>query len=149
MQALTLANSVTHLKFGEVVTNAAGTKTAMFLDSDYASNVHLLNMTGGSWNTSDKYVDIIGNKNADAYDLLQSNKSFIAHEAYHKYVADNGSVTGTENDVKTRLIELVDAIAFNVKHGGNNKVFDYATALTSGTAITLSLIHISEPTRPY
>ena len=136
MQALTLANSVTHLKFGEIVTNAAGTKTAMVLDSDYASNVHLLNMTGGSWNTSDKYVDIVGNKNADAYDLLQSNKSFIAHEAYHKYVVDNGSVTGTENDVKTRLIELVDAIAFNVKHGGNNKVFDYATALTSGTAIT-------------
>ena len=136
MQALGLSSSVTHLKFGEVISNDAGTKTAMVLDSDYATNVHILNISGGSWNTSDKYVDIVGNKNGDAFDLLQSNKSFIAHEAYHKYVADNGSVTGTENDVKARLIELVNEIAYNIKHGGNNKVKDYAVALTSGTAIT-------------
>ena len=84
MQALTLSSNVTHLKFGEVVTSSDGTKTAMVLDSDYQNNVHLLNMTGGPWTTSDKYVDIVGNKNADAYDLLQSNKSFLAHEAYHK-----------------------------------------------------------------
>ena len=136
MQALTLANSVTHLKFGEVVTSADGTKTAMVLDSDYATNVHLLNMTGGPWTTSDKYVDIVNNKAADAFDLVQSNKSFIAHEAYHKYAADTATPTGDENTVKTRLIELVDAIAYNIKHGGNNKVFDYSTALTGGTAVT-------------
>ena len=34
------------------------------------------------------------------------------------------------------MIELVNEIAYNVKHGGNNKVFDYAAALTGGTDIT-------------
>ena len=53
----------------------------------------------------------------------------------------SGNKGGVEATVKTRLQELVTAIAFNVKAGGNNKVHDYGTALIGGTAI-LSLIHI-------
>ena len=143
MQALGLTTNLTSVRFGETISNAAGTKTAMVLDSDYTANVHLLNLTGGEWTTSDKYLDIVDNKHADARNLLNSNRMFIAWEAYHRHVANDGAVSGTEATVKSRLAELVDAIAFNVKHGGNNKVYDY------GTALVLSLIHISEPTRPY
>ena len=88
------------------------------------------------WTTSDKYLDIVDNKHADARNLLNSNRLFIAWEAYHRHVANDGAVSGTEATVKTRLAELVDAIAFNVKHGGNNKVFDYGTALVGGTVIS-------------
>ena len=136
MQALGLTTNLSSIRFGETISNAAGTKTAMVLDSDYTANVHLLNLTGGEWTTADKYLDIIDNKHADARNLLISNRAFIAHEAYHRHVANNGAVSGTEATVKSRLAELVDAIAFNVKHGGNNKVYDYGTALTGGTAIS-------------
>ena len=136
MQAIVLGASVTSIKYGETVSNAAGTKTAMVLDTDYANNVHIMNLTGGVWDANDKYLDIVGNKNADARDLINSNKTFIASEAYHRHVANDGAVSGVENDVKTRLIELVDAIAFNVKHGGNDKVHDFGTALVGGSAIT-------------
>ena len=136
MQALGLTTNLTSIRFGETISNAAGTKTAMVLDSDYTANVHLLNLTGGEWTTGDKYLDIIDNKHADARNLLISNRAFIAHEAYHRHVANDGAVSGTEATVKSRLAELVDAIAFNVKHGGNNKVYDYGTALTGGTAIS-------------
>ena len=136
MQSLVLGASVTAIKYGETVSNAAGTKTAMVLDTDYANNVHIMNMTGGVWDSNDKYLDIVGNKNADARDLLNSNNTFIAHEAYHRHVALIGAVSGVEATVKTRLIEFVNAIAHNIKHGGNDKVHDYGTALLGGTAIT-------------
>ena len=136
MQALALAANVTSLKFGDTVWNHTKTKSAMVLDSDYQNNVHLMNMTGGAWTTSDKYVDIVGNKGADASNLLITNRVFIAHEAYHRHVANVGAVSGVEGTVKGRLSDLVDAIAFNVKAGGNNEVHDYGTALTGGTAIS-------------
>ena len=136
MQALGLGANLTSIRFGETISNAAGTKTAMVLDSDYNTNVHILNLTGGVWDSNDKYLDIVDNKHADARDLLNANRMFIAWEAYHRHVALDGAVSGTEATVKNRLAELVDAVAFNVKHGGNNKVFDYGTALIGGTAIS-------------
>ena len=136
MQALVLATSVNHLKFGDTVWNDVGTKSAMVLDSDYANNVHLLNLTGGAWTTGDKYLDLVSNIASDGSALLTANKTFIAHNAYHQHVNDDGAVTGDESTVKTRLIELVEAIAFNIKHGSNNKVYEYTQALVGGTAIT-------------
>ena len=136
MQAITLASSVSHLKFGDTISNAAGTKTAKVLDSDYATNVHLLDLTGGKWVITDKYIDIVSHTHADAHDLILANREFIASEAYHRHVANDGAVSGTEADVKDRLEEFLDALAFNVKAGQNNKVWEYADALITGTAIT-------------
>jgi len=136
MQALVLGDNVSSLRFGDTVWNSAMTKSAMVLDSDYANNVHLMNMTGGDWTTGDKYVDIVDNKHADAEALITANAQYLAYEAYHRHVANEGAVSGVEATVKSRLQELVTAIAFNVKAGGNNKVHDYGTALIGGTAIT-------------
>ena len=138
MQAIVLGANVTHLKFGETVWNDAGTKSAMVLDSDYANNIHLLNITGGEWTTGDKYVDLIDNKHADGADLLSANKNFLAHNAYHQHVADHGSVTGTEGDIKTKLADLVVALAYNVKHGANNKVNAWTADATAGANGTLT-----------
>ena len=135
MQAITLGTSVTHLKFGETISNSAGTKTAKVLDSDYATNVHLLNLTGGQWTTSDLYVDVVDNKHADASNLLTSNKTFIAHEAYHRHVANVGA-TANEATIKTQFEAFVVALAYNVKAGQNNKVWDFANARVGGAAIS-------------
>jgi len=136
MQAIVLGSNLTSIKYGETISNVAGTKTAMVLDTDYANNVHIMNLTGGVWDANDKYLDIVGNKNADARNLLNSNNTFIASEAYHRHVALVGAVSGVEATVKTRLVEFVNAVAHNIKHGGNDKVHDYGTALIGGTAIT-------------
>ena len=134
MQAILLATPVTHLKFGDVISNSAGTKTAKVLDSDYSQNVHLLNLTGGPWTITDRYVDIVSHTHADARNLLVANRVFIAHEAYHRHAANDGAVSGTELDVKTQLAEFVDSLAFNVKAGGNDKVWDFSQALLGGQA---------------
>ncbi len=137
MQALTLGSNVTSLKLGDTVENHDGTKTAKVLDSNHTNAVHILNVSGGLWTTSDKYVDIVGNKNADAAGLLETNKTFIAHEVYHRHVANNGAVSGTEATVKTRLEEFVTALKYNVRAGSNNKVWDWGNALVvTGTAVT-------------
>ena len=136
MQALVLGSNLTSIRYGETISNAAGTKTAMVLDTDYTNNVHIMNITGGVWDSNDKYLDIVGNKNADARDLIITNKTFITHEVYHRHVEQVGAVSGTEATVKARILELVEAVAHNIKHGGNDKVHDYGTALLGGTAIT-------------
>jgi len=136
MQAIVLGSSVTHLKFGDTVSNSAGTKTAKVVDSDYATNIHLVSKTGGAWTTSDLYVDIVSHKHADAHDLILNNKAFIAAEAYHRHAANDGAVSGVEADVKTQLQAFIDALAYNVKAGQNNKVWDFANARIGGTNIT-------------
>jgi len=137
MQALVLGSSVSHLKFGDTISNSTGTKTAKVLDSDYATNVHLLNLTGGTWDTNDLYIDIVSHTHADAANLITTNKAFIAAEAYHRHVANDGAVGGTEATVKARLEAFIDALQFNVKAGQNNKVWDYTNdRVVVGTAIT-------------
>ena len=137
MQALVLGTNVSHLKFGDTISNSTGTKTAKVLDSDYATNVHLLNLTGGAWDTNDLYIDIVSHTHADAANLITTNKAFIAAEAYHRHVANDGAVGGTEATVKARLEAFVDALQYNVKAGQNNKVWDYANdRVVTGTAIT-------------
>jgi len=135
-QTLTVA-ALTSFRRGDVVSNSAGTKTLKVLDvNDAKTEVIGLNVSGGLWTTSDKYVDVVSNKHADAADLLTNNAEFLAHEAYHKHVADVGAVSGTEATVKSRLEALVGDFAYNIKAGGNNKVFAYGTAYVGGSAIT-------------
>ena len=133
---LELGSALTHIRNGDVVSNDSGTKTGKIIDNPSTTKVTIIPLTGGAWTTTDKYVDIVSNKNADASDLLTSNKTYIAHEVYHRHVANVGAVSGVEATVKSRLEAYVTDVAYNVKHGGNNKVFEYGAALTSGTAIT-------------
>ena len=138
-QDLVFQSSATHVRWGEVVTNAAKTKTAKVMKHNTGTTLTLLPVTGGAWTTSDKYVDIVNNKHADGRDVLNNNRVFLAHEAYHRHVANVGAVSGTEATVKTRLSDFVDVLAFNIKHGSNNEVWDYVSAVNSGTAITGSV----------
>ena len=137
-QDLTLTSALTSFQLGETISSADGTKTGKLLDINAAKTVvTILSVSGGAWTNSDQYVDIISNSHADARNLMIDNKTFLANEAYHRHVANQGSVTGNESTVKSRLEAAIEAIAYNLKSGGNNKVYDYANALVvGGTAIT-------------
>ena len=137
-QDLTLASALTSFRLGDVVSNSAGTKTAKVLDINAAKTVVTLqNVSGGSWTNSDSYVDVVDNKHADGGNLLTTNKAFLAEEAWYAYtVANSNSPGGTQATVESRLEAFVEALAFNIKHGSNGKVWDYANAVINGTAIT-------------
>ena len=135
-QDLVLASDTTHYRLGETISNSAGTKTAKVLDKS-GTTISILSVSGGSWTNSDKYVDIVDNKHADGRDLVINNKAFLAKEAYYAYNAGYGSnPSGTQSTVEARLQAFIDALGYNIKHGNNNQVFDYGTALVGGEAIT-------------
>jgi len=133
---LVFQTAATHVKLGDVVSNSAKTKTAKVMKHGSGTTLTLLPVTGGAWTTSDKYVEIINNKYADGRDVLNNNRVFLAHEAYHRHVANVGAVTGAAAGVKDQLTAFVDALAFNIKHGSNNEVYDFTNSVLSGTDIT-------------
>ena len=136
-QDLVLASNLTSIRLGDIISNSAGTKTAKVLDSNLTNNVTIQNVSGGAWTNSDKYVDIVGNKHADGSNLVSTNKTFLANEAYYAYTVANGSSpSGVIATVLARLTSFAEDLAYNIKHGANNKVYAYANALVNGTAIT-------------
>ena len=71
----------------------------------------------------------------DAHNLLLANKELIANEATDRLAADAALGTGSgnpnlfpdgEQEYIDQFIEAVEAIAFNVKYGDNNQVYDFA-----------------------
>ena len=123
-------------KIKVVVSNKGGTKTARILESE-SNVVTILQVTGGAWNNSDLWTNTISNSAADANELLKSNRTFLAHQAYYAFVVGQGSnPSGAGPDVRSRLELFVDAIGANVRSGGNDKVHAYTSDVIGGTAIT-------------
>ena len=128
-QDLALASALTSYRLGDVVSNSAGDKTAKVLDINAAkTSVTILNVSGGAWTNSDKYVDITDNKHADGGNLAITNKAFLAKEAWYAYaVANGGNPSGVQATVESRLSDFVQALGEN----------------------TVSYTHLTLPTTPY
>ena len=87
---------------------------------------------------------ISSSRELDAYNLLQGNREFLAEEAYNRfstvdfpnYVHSQGY---TRQDCIDDLLDIIDAVSFNLVHGANNKVYDaayfYTTAYDSGSVV--------------
>ena len=88
---------------------------------------------------------VIPNKRSfDAYNLIQGNREFLAWEAYHlfstiDYPGYNHAQGYTSQDCVDDVLDIIDAVSFNLLHGGNNKVYDagyfYTGAYDSGSVI--------------
>ena len=86
-------------EYGDIVFNGARTKSAKILESE-ANVVTIQQVTGGTWNTADTWTNTLSHQSADASNLLTKNKTFLAHQAYYKFTADQGSTpTGAAGDV--------------------------------------------------
>lgn len=76
-----------------------------------------------------EYKDFaVGNRFIDAYDDILNNKNFIAEEAVARMLDNNPGFTipnGNQNCVDDVKI-FIETVAFNVKYGGNQKVYDAA-----------------------
>ena len=83
--------------------------------------------------------EVQSNRHFDAYNTILANKNLLAYEAYHlmSTVDFPGFVTPTGNsqDCIDDLLDIVDAVAFNVLHGANNQVWDAANYYVGTTHI--------------
>ena len=74
-----------------------------------------------------------GDRFTDGANLLLLNKRFLAWETVARYKADNPSYTvpdqgtaGGDWNCQDDIISVIDAIAFNLRYGGNSEVYDAA-----------------------
>ena len=136
-QNLSLSQAADHFQYGDIVFNGARTKSAKILESE-ANVITIQQVTGGTWNTADTWTNTISHQSADASNLLTKNKTFLAHQAYYKFIADQGSnPTGSAGDVRTRLEEFVVELAAQIRSGGNDRVHAFVKDIVdSNTVIT-------------
>ena len=105
---------------------------------EYASSPALTNY----YTKVDKYsllddIVLIGNRQGDAKSLLNLNKRFIAEVAVSRMLANfpSFSVPGGRANCEDDIEDVVEAVAFNVGYGANNKVHDAANLYVNGGAL--------------
>jgi hypothetical protein len=70
----------------------------------------------------------VDKRNEDTSNLISANKELIAKEALDRVLDANPgfSFDMSNSDFLDNVLESVDALAFNVKFGSNNRVYDHA-----------------------
>jgi len=78
-----------------------------------------------------------GNRFGDARDLLEANKKFIAEVAVSRMLTNfpSFSVPGGRVNCEDDIEDVVEAIAYNVAFGANNKTWDAANLYVNGGAL--------------
>ena len=80
---------------------------------------------------------IVSDIHADAYNLVLANKEFIAKEAYERmkvvYPAYAPQPTNTEQDCLDDVYDVLEAVMWDVKFGGNHKTYDAANVYVTNT----------------
>jgi len=78
----------------------------------------------------DPEAAVVSNSHADAANLITTNKEFIAKEAYERmltaYPAYTPQAGNSEQDCLDDVYDVIDEILYNLKYGGNDKVYDAA-----------------------
>ena len=79
-------------------------------------------------------INPVGDRFADAYDLLIANKNYIADVAVKdmKIQYPSHTVPGGDINCFDDIVDVVEAVAYNVKFGSNNKVWDAANLYVTG-----------------
>jgi len=74
---------------------------------------------------------------ADAYNMVLENKEFIAKEAYERmkvaYPSYAPQATNTEQDCLDDVYDVLNAVMYDVKFGGNAKSYDAANVYVTNT----------------
>ena len=78
----------------------------------------------------------VDNKYGDVSELLFANADMIAEYSVNKMLANNSGYTPpvgyTIADCNDDLLDIVDVLAFNIKHGGNDRMWDTANLYVGG-----------------
>ena len=145
-QNITLATAADNFQYGDIVFNGARTKSAKVLESE-SNVITIQQVTGGAWNSADTWTNTLSNSSADAANLLVSNKDFLAHYAYYKFVLDqSANPTGAGADIRARLAEFVVELAAQVRSGGNDRVHAFAVDVIAGGANAITTVGSEDKT---
>jgi len=101
---------------------------------------------GGNWFTlsaTNQYVGGVvsqGNAYIDAANLLRDNMNFIAAEAVYRMLQDatvgipSGypGVPGHDDNCIDDVVDVIEAVAYNLRYGGNSEVWDAANFYVDG-----------------
>ena len=121
-------------KFGTPVANRfADAATLITTNKNFIANEAVERML------LDIPYEVQSNRHFDAYNTILANKNLLAHEAYHLMSTVDfpgfTTPTGNSQDCIDDLLDIVDAVAFNVLHGANNQVWDAANYYVGTTHI--------------
>ena len=126
------SHGLTQIRDFTITPDAAGSgqgnKHADARNLIWANRQFIADIAVGRMN-ADFGFEVANNKVVDAHDLLIANKDFIGAEAYAWELAEDPTLhvpTGNGQDCIDDIVDIVEAVAFNVQHGGNNKVWDAA-----------------------
>ena len=91
-------------------------------------NKKLIQEESIGWLLTDYISRGVGDKEIDASNLILSNKELIANEAVELMLSDNPDfiIPGGNQKCVSDVLKVLDAVIFNLRYGGNNKVFDAA-----------------------
>jgi hypothetical protein len=83
---------------------------------------------GLTWETNLVTTNVEADRYQDAADLILKNKKLIAAQAVYSYVDANAFTipTGNQNCVDD-VVDVLEAISFDLRHGGNAKSYDAAS----------------------
>ena len=86
-------------------------------------------------------VPFVSNQAADAAENILANATYIANEAYFKINHDNASAisipaSSTFQDCLDDVVDVLKAVAYNVKFGYNNKAWEAANIYATGRYVT-------------
>ena len=70
--------------------------------------------------------EVVSNSHGDARTLLLANKWFIAYESLHYAKTQNPgyNVSGGDEHCLSDIVDVVEALAYNVAHGGNDFIWE-------------------------
>jgi len=100
-------------------------------------NKKLIQEESINWLLTDYISRGVGGTEIDASNLILSNKELIANEAVERMLIDNSGFTipGGNQKCVSDVLKVIDTIVFNVRYGGNNKVYDAAEIYTATPAL--------------
>ena len=92
-------------------------------------NKKLIQEESINWLLTDYISGGVGDKEIDASNLILSNKELIANEAVELMLSDNPDfvIPGGNQKCVSDVLKVLDVVIFNLRYGGNNKVFDAAS----------------------
>ena len=81
--------------------------------------------------------EVVSNSHADARTLILANKWYIAHESLHYAKVQNPSLTVPGGDVNclSDIVDMVESMAYNLAHGGNDFVYDATRYYMAGAHV--------------
>jgi len=83
-------------------------------------------------------AEFVGDRYADARDLILANKQMIAEIAVNKMLANNpGFSIPTGNQAcKDDVMDFLEAMTLNLQYGGNDRVYDAANLYVTGAHVS-------------